>query len=275
MRQKFFRKEFHFARPKSAISVLSEIDCISRFLYNFLLRMESQILDSLIALFSLTAMEVVLGIDNIVFLSIIVGKLPKNRRAQGRSVGLIAALGLRIVLLFAVSWLANLTNELIAISNFSVSGRDLIMLSGGLFLIAKSTSEIHHKIELGEKSSQSEPKKASFANVVTQIIILDIIFSVDSIITAVGLSGDFYIMVIAVILSLVIMLIFSGTVSDFINNHPTMKILALSFLIMIGVMLFADGLHFHIPKGYIYFAMAFSLLVEFINMRARKVDPSQ
>ncbi|WP_039947828.1 TerC family protein [Leptospira fainei] len=237
--------------------------------------MESQILDSLIALFSLTAMEVVLGIDNIVFLSIIVGKLPKNRRAQGRSVGLIAALGLRIVLLFAVSWLANLTNELIAISNFSVSGRDLIMLSGGLFLIAKSTSEIHHKIELGEKSSQSEPKKASFANVVTQIIILDIIFSVDSIITAVGLSGDFYIMVIAVILSLVIMLIFSGTVSDFINNHPTMKILALSFLIMIGVMLFADGLHFHIPKGYIYFAMAFSLLVEFINMRARKVDPSQ
>lgn len=187
---------------------------------------------------------------------------------------MIAALGLRIVLLFTVSWLANLTNELIVISNFSVSGRDLIMLSGGLFLIAKSTGEIHHKIELGEKSSRSETKKASFASVVTQIIVLDIIFSVDSIITAVGLSGEFYIMVIAVILSLVIMLIFSGSVSDFINNHPTMKILALSFLIMVGVMLFADGLHFHIPKGYIYFAMAFSLLVEFINMRVRKVDPS-
>ncbi|TGK10308.1 TerC family protein [Leptospira fletcheri] len=236
--------------------------------------MEAQLLDSAVALFSLTAMEVVLGIDNIVFLSIVVGKLPKEDQRLGRSVGLLAALGFRIALLFAASWLASLTEELFSVFLFKVTGRDLIMLSGGLFLIAKSTSEIHHKIESEEKGSLSEDKKSSFGRVVSQVIVLDIIFSIDSIVTAVGLSGDFYVMASAVVLSMLIMLAFSGPVGDFINAHPSMKVLALSFLILVGVMLFADGLHFHIPKGYIYFAMAFSLLVEFINMRARKAGPS-
>lgn len=236
--------------------------------------MEAQLLDSAVALFSLTAMEVVLGIDNIVFLSIVVGKLPKEEQRLGRSVGLLAALGFRIALLFAASWLASLTEELFSVFLFKVTGRDLIMLSGGLFLIAKSTSEIHHKIESEEKGSPSADKKISFGRVVSQVIVLDIIFSIDSIVTAVGLSGDFYVMASAVVLSMLIMLAFSGPVGDFINAHPSMKVLALSFLILVGVMLFADGLHFHIPKGYIYFAMAFSLLVEFINMRARKAGPS-
>ncbi|EMJ97554.1 MULTISPECIES: TerC family protein [unclassified Leptospira] len=229
--------------------------------------------DLIVSLLTLTAMEIVLGIDNIVFLSIVVGKLPKEQQRSGRTIGLVAALGFRIVLLFTVSWLASLTNGLFQVGNFTVTGRDLIMLGGGLFLIAKSTSEIHHKMEDGGTDLDTGPSP-SFFNVILQVIILDIIFSVDSIITAIGLSGNLMVMVLAVVISLLIMLVFSGKVSDFINEHPTMKILALSFLIMIGVMLFADGLHFHIPKGYIYFSMAFSLLVEFINMRVRKANQS-
>ncbi|PJZ64486.1 TerC family protein [Leptospira wolffii] len=233
--------------------------------------MDLPLIDAAVSLLTLTAMEIVLGIDNIVFLSIVVGKLPKASQAGARSIGLLGALFFRIALLFTVSWLASLTNGLFNVGSFIVTGRDLIMLGGGLFLIAKSTSEIHHKIEDGDSPVETGGG-SSFLNIIIQVIILDIIFSVDSIITAVGLSGNLTIMVLAVIISLVIMLAFSGKVSDFINEHPTMKILALSFLIMIGVMLFADGLHFHIPKGYIYFAMAFSLLVEFINMRVRKAD---
>ncbi|MEI1278554.1 TerC family protein [Leptospira venezuelensis] len=235
--------------------------------------MDLHIIDLIVSLLTLTAMEIVLGIDNIVFLSIVVGKLPKEQQAGGRTIGLLAALGFRIGLLFTVSWLASLTNGLFQVGDFTVTGRDLIMLGGGLFLMAKSTSEIHHKMEEGETDLDTG-SSPSFLNVIVQIIILDIIFSVDSIITAVGLSGNLMVMVLAVVISLIIMLIFSGKVSDFINEHPTMKILALSFLIMIGVMLFADGLHFHIPKGYIYFSMAFSLLVEFINMRIRKANQS-
>ncbi|EIE00902.1 TerC family protein [Leptospira licerasiae] len=235
--------------------------------------MDLHLVDIIISLLTLTAMEIVLGIDNIVFLSIVVGKLPKEQQASGRTIGLVAALGFRIGLLLTVSWLASLTNGLFRVGDFTVTGRDLIMLGGGLFLIAKSTSEIHHKMEEGETELDTG-SSPSFFNVIVQIIILDIIFSVDSIITAVGLSGNLMVMVLAVVISLLIMLIFSGKVSDFINEHPTMKILALSFLIMIGVMLFADGLHFHIPKGYIYFSMAFSLLVEFINMRVRKANQS-
>ncbi|EMJ90912.1 integral membrane protein TerC family protein [Leptospira alstonii serovar Pingchang str. 80-412] len=214
-------------------------------------------------------MEIVLGIDNIVFLSIVSGKLPKNRQNQARNLGLTLALGFRIGLLFAVSWIASLTAPLITIVGFEISGRDLIMLGGGLFLIAKSTSEIHGKVE-GIEEDQPKKQKISFWGVIVQLIILDVIFSVDSIVTAVGLSGQFQVMVAAVILSMIVMLIFSGTVSDFINEHPTMKVLALSFLIMIGAMLFADGLHFHIPKGYVYFSMAFSLGVELVNMKIRK-----
>ncbi|MDV6237488.1 TerC family protein [Leptospira ellisii] len=227
--------------------------------------------DKIVAVLTLTLMEIVLGIDNIVFLSIVAGKLPKNKQAAARNTGLVLALGFRIGLLFAVSWIASLTSPLITLLEFTVTGRDLIMLGGGLFLIAKSTSEIHGKIEGGEDGhSGSSKEKISFWSVIVQLILLDIIFSVDSIVTAVGLSGNFQVMVTAVVLSMIVMLIFSGTVSDFINEHPTMKILALSFLIMIGAMLFADGLHFHIPKGYIYFSMAFSLGVELINMKIRK-----
>ncbi|AOP34683.1 hypothetical protein A0128_12965 [Leptospira tipperaryensis] len=227
--------------------------------------------DKIIAILTLTLMEIVLGIDNIVFLSIVAGKLPKNQQAKARNLGLTLALGFRIGLLFAVTWIASLTNALFTVFDFAISGRDLIMLGGGLFLIAKSTSEIHGKIEGAEEgNSGSQKEKISFWGVIVQLILLDIIFSVDSIVTAVGLSGHFEVMVIAVILSMIVMLIFSGAVSDFINEHPTMKILALSFLIMIGAMLFADGLHFHIPKGYVYFSMAFSLGVELINLRIRK-----
>ncbi|EMO51992.1 TerC family protein [Leptospira noguchii] len=235
--------------------------------------MELLSLDKVVAILTLTLMEIVLGIDNIVFLSIVSGKLPKNKQNQARSLGLTLALGFRIALLFAVSWIASLTTPFLTIANFAISGRDLIMLGGGLFLIAKSTSEIHGKVEsIEEDHSKSKKEKISFWNVIVQLILLDIIFSVDSIVTAVGLSGQFQVMVAAVILSMIVMLIFSGTVSDFINEHPSMKILALSFLIMIGAMLFADGLHFHIPKGYVYFSMAFSLGVELINMRIRKAN---
>ncbi|PJZ39403.1 hypothetical protein CH370_21605 [Leptospira kmetyi] len=233
--------------------------------------MELLTLDTVIAILTLTLMEIVLGIDNIVFLSIVSGKLPKNQQDKARNLGLTLALGFRIGLLFAVSWIASLTSPLFTVAEFSVSGRDLIMLGGGLFLIAKSTSEIHGKVEgIEDENSKSKKEKISFWGVILQLIVLDIIFSVDSIVTAVGLSGNFQVMVAAVILSMIVMLIFSGTVSDFINEHPTMKVLALSFLIMIGAMLFADGLHFHIPKGYVYFSMAFSLGVELINMKIRK-----
>ncbi|EMY77719.1 integral membrane protein TerC family protein [Leptospira weilii serovar Ranarum str. ICFT] len=231
--------------------------------------MELLTLDKVVAILTLTLMEIVLGIDNIVFLSIVSGKLPKNRQNQARNIGLTLALGFRIGLLFAVSWIASLTAPLMTITGFEISGRDLIMLGGGLFLIAKSTSEIHGKVE-GIEEDHPKKEKISFWGVIVQLIILDVIFSVDSIVTAVGLSGQFQVMVTAVILSMIVMLIFSGTVSDFINEHPTMKVLALSFLIMIGAMLFADGLHFHIPKGYVYFSMAFSLGVELINMKIRK-----
>ncbi|PJZ68972.1 hypothetical protein CH373_07860 [Leptospira perolatii] len=237
--------------------------------------MDIATVDSLVALLTLTAMEIVLGIDNIVFLSIIVGKLPKENQAKGRSIGLILALGFRILLLLTVSWMASLTAGLFTVIEFTVTGRDLIMLGGGLFLLAKSTSEIHSKIEgPSEDESGGNSSKTSFASVVVQIVVLDIVFSVDSIVTAVGLSGNLMIMILAVVISLFIMLIFSGTVSDFINRHPTMKVLALSFLIMIGALLFADGLHFHIPKGYIYFAMAFSLAVEILNIKVRKTASS-
>ncbi|MBW0435824.1 TerC family protein [Leptospira yasudae] len=235
--------------------------------------MELLTLDKVVAVLTLTLMEIVLGIDNIVFLSIVSGKLPKSQQNQARNLGLILALGFRIGLLFAVSWLASLTSPLLTVADFGISGRDLIMLGGGLFLIAKSTSEIHGKVEgIEEDDSKSKKEKISFWGVIVQLIILDIIFSVDSIVTAVGLSGQFQVMVAAVVLSMVVMLIFSGTVSDFINEHPTMKVLALAFLIMIGAMLFADGLHFHIPKGYVYFSMAFSLGVELINMKIRKAS---
>ncbi|MBK6483167.1 MAG: TerC family protein [Chitinophagales bacterium] len=225
--------------------------------------------DGLVSLFTLLLMEIILGIDNIIFISLIADRLPKSQQQRGRAIGLALALIVRILLLFSISWLTHLTEPLLTISTFAISARDVILIAGGLFLLYKTTKEIHQKIE-GEEHSQQVKGKNTFSSVITQIIIIDVVFSVDSILTAVGLVEDVTIMVIAVTAAMGFMLLFSKWVSEFINNHPTIKMLALSFLLMIGVLLVADGLHYHIEKQYLYFAMAFSFLVEFLNMRERK-----
>jgi len=228
-------------------------------------------LDTWIALLTLTFLEIVLGIDNIIFISIVAGKLPKENQKKARLIGLSLALIVRIALLFGISWLIGLTEPIVTIKEFALSWRDLILLAGGLFLIAKSTSEIHHKVEGVEEGSTNNNKKiTSFSSAITQIVLLDIIFSFDSILTAVGLTNHIILMVIAVIVSILVMMIFAGKISDFINNHPTLQILALSFLILIGFMLGIEAVHFHVPKGYIYFAVFFSLVVEVINIRMRR-----
>jgi len=226
-------------------------------------------LDTWIALLTLTFLEIVLGIDNIIFISIVAGKLPEENQKKARLIGLTLALVVRVGLLFGISWLIGLTDPIVTIKEFALSWRDLILLAGGLFLIAKSTSEIHHKVE-GDEEEQGNTKVTSFSSALVQIVLLDIIFSFDSILTAVGLTSEITLMVIAVIVSILVMMIFAGKISDFINKHPTLQILALSFLILIGFMLGIESLHFHVPKGYIYFAVFFSLLVEVINIRMRK-----
>tara|TARA_R110001592_G_scaffold148998_1_gene374362 strand:+ start:6775 stop:7488 length:714 start_codon:yes stop_codon:yes gene_type:complete len=226
--------------------------------------------DTWIALLTLTFLEIVLGIDNIIFISIVAGKLPEHQQKKARLIGLSLALIVRIILLMGISWLIGLTDPVIEISTFSLSWRDIILFVGGLFLIAKSTSEIHHKVE-GKEEEKTKPKKVSaFGNALIQIVLLDIIFSFDSILTAVGLTNEISLMVIAVIVSILVMMIFAGAISNFINKHPTLQVLALSFLILIGFMLVVEALHYEVPKGYIYFAVFFSLLVEVINMRVRK-----
>ena len=228
-------------------------------------------LDTWIALLTLTFLEIVLGIDNIIFISIVAGKLPEENQKKARLIGLSLALIVRVALLFGISWLIGLTEPIVTISEFALSWRDLILLAGGLFLIAKSTSEIHHKVEgVHEDSTNNNKKVTSFSSAITQIVLLDIIFSFDSILTAVGLTNHIILMVIAVIVSILVMMIFAGKISDFINNHPTLQILALSFLILIGFMLGIEAVHFHVPKGYIYFAVFFSLIVEVINIRMRR-----
>lgn len=227
-----------------------------------------------IALLTLTFLEIVLGIDNIIFISIVAGKLPKEQQKRARLIGLSLALVMRIMLLFAISWLVALTEPVITIKEFGLSWRDLILIAGGLFLIAKSTSEIHHKVEGDEEHESSLSKgKTVFSKAILQIVLLDIIFSFDSILTAVGLTNELLLMIIAVIISIIIMMIFAGKISNFINNHPTLQVLALSFLILIGFMLSIEAFHIHVPKGYIYFAVFFSLLVEVINIRMRKKSP--
>jgi predicted tellurium resistance membrane protein TerC len=221
-----------------------------------------------IALCTLTALEIVLGIDNVVFISILAGKLPAEQQARARSIGLSLAMITRILLLLSLSWIMRLTAPLFAILAHEVSGRDLILLVGGLFLLGKSTYEIHDKLE-GEPGHASARVSASFAATIVQILLLDIVFSLDSVITAVGMSRHLPVMVAAVVISVGFMLVFAGAVSDFVQRHPTVKMLALSFLLLIGFTLVVEGLHQHIPKGYIYFAMAFSLLVEMLNLRAR------
>lgn len=221
------------------------------------------------ALATLTVMEIVLGIDNIVFISILVSRLPANRAKIARQIGLGLALVFRIVFLFALTWLMGLTATLFSVLGEPVTWRDLILLGGGLFLLVKGTMEIHHGIE-GDDHAASSAVNAAFAVIVAQIIVIDLIFSVDSIITAIGMAQHIEIMVTAVIIAVAVMYIASGPVSEFIKLHPTTKMLALAFLLLIGVALIADGAGFHIPRGYIYFAMAFSAGVEFVNVMARR-----
>jgi predicted tellurium resistance membrane protein TerC len=227
--------------------------------------------ENLIALLTLSSLEIVLGIDNIVFISILVAKLPRERQARARRIGLLLAMGMRIALLLAISWVMGLTAPLFSITAIGqeFSGRDLILLLGGLFLVAKATWEIHDKLE-GAEHSQRAPRAASFGAILLQIVLLDIVFSLDSVITAVGMARDVEIMVAAVVIAVLVMMVFAGTISAFIERHPTMKMLALSFLLLIGVVLIADGFGQHVSKGYIYFAMAFSLFVELLNLRLRR-----
>jgi predicted tellurium resistance membrane protein TerC len=230
--------------------------------------------ENLTALATLTAMEIVLGIDNVIFIAILVARIPVAQQAKARLFGLSLALILRVILLCSISWVMGLTKPLIEVATLSLTGRDIILLLGGLFLVAKSTMEIHHKVN-GENGGPVEEKngkssKKSFGMFLFQIAILDLVFSLDSVITAVGMVQSISIMIIAVILSMGVMIGASGAISRFVDEHPTIKVLALSFLILIGVMLIVEGTGGHVGKGYIYFAMAFSLTVELLNIRVRK-----
>lgn len=222
-----------------------------------------------LAFLTLTALEIVLGIDNIIFISILVGRLPHAQRARGRTIGLALAMLTRIALLLSITWVMGLSAELFSVMGRGISGRDLILFGGGLFLLAKSTLEIHHSLE-GDGEQREATGKATFGAVITQIAIIDIVFSLDSVITAVGMADHVEVMIAAVIVAVLVMMFLAGPISDFVDRHPTLKMLALSFLILIGVALVGEGLGFHIPKGYIYFAMAFSVAVEMLNMQVRK-----
>lgn len=230
--------------------------------------------ESLIALLTLTVLEIVLGIDNIIFISILSGKLPKEQQNKARLTGLALAMISRILLLFSIVWIMKLTLPLFTVLSQEISGRDIILIAGGLFLIGKSTFEIHDKLE-GVEGHVSGKAVKSFANVITQILLLDIIFSLDSVITAVGMANNIIIMVLAVVIAVGVMMISARGISEFVEKHPTVKMLALSFLLLIGVSLIAEGLEQHIPKGYIYFAMAFSVFVEMLNlkMKSKKRNP--
>lgn len=251
-----------------------------------------------VALGTLTLLEIVLGIDNIIFISILTGKLPENQQARGRTVGLGLAMGMRILLLLSLSWVMGLTDVLFELpflefmdgfgeaarghgvghgeaaggdtSPAAFTGRDLILLLGGLFLVGKSTHEIHHKLEGDGHRSEENVKAVSFTSVLVQIAILDLVFSLDSVITAVGMADEIMVMILAVVIAVGVMMLSAGPISNFVHHHPTVKMLALAFLILIGVTLIAEGLNQHIPKGYIYSAMAFSLLVEFLNIRSKR-----
>ncbi len=222
-----------------------------------------------VALATLTFLEIVLGIDNIIFISIITNKLPEHQQPKARTIGLVAALLFRIALLICITWIIGFTKPLFTIFSFDISGRDLIIGLGGIFLLAKSTSEIHHKIE-GENNITAPNKKRGMLNIILQIVMLDIIFSFDSILTAIGMTDHLIIMIIAIIIAIGIMMIAAGAISRFINKNPTLQMLALSFLILIGFMLILESIDFHVPKGYIYFAVFFSLFVEVLNIRFRK-----
>jgi predicted tellurium resistance membrane protein TerC len=225
-----------------------------------------------IALLTLTALEIVLGIDNIIFITILAGKLSPAQQPRARQVGLLGAMLTRIALLFSLVWLTTLTRPLFELFQHEFSGRDLILMAGGLFLLAKSTIEIHDKLE-GQEGRSSARVSANFTGVVIQIMLLDIVFSLDSVLTAVGMARQLPVMVTAIVVAVGIMLFASGPIGDFVHQRPTLKILALSFLLLIGLSLVAEGLDFHIPKGYIYFAMGFSVFVEMLNLRLRERAP--
>ncbi len=222
-----------------------------------------------IALATLTGLEIVLGIDNIIFISILVSKLAEHKQPGARTLGLALAMIMRIILLFSLTWIMGLTRPLFAILGNEISGRDIILIAGGLFLLGKSTLEIHDKLE-GKEGRASERVPSSYEGVLIQIMLLDIVFSLDSVITAIGMASQLFIMILAVVIAVIFMMLASGSISRFVERHPTIKVLALSFLLLIGIALIADGLNLHIPKGYIYFAMAFSVFVEMINLRIRR-----
>ena len=226
--------------------------------------------DIYVSLLTLTAMEIVLGIDNIVFISILTAKLPPAQQPMARNLGLTLALFFRLALLLAISWVMGLTEPLFAVFGNGFSGRDLILLGGGLFLVAKATHEIYDKLEVAHEEKSAAAGKGAFGLILLQILALDIVFSLDSVITAVGMAQHVFVMVIAMVIAVGVMLVFARRIGDFVNRHPSMKILALSFLLLIGVMLVAEGMGQHVGKGYIYFAMAFSLGIELLNMRLRK-----
>jgi predicted tellurium resistance membrane protein TerC len=224
--------------------------------------------ESLIALLTLTVLEIVLGIDNIIFISILSGKLPKHQQDNARLTGLALAMITRILLLFSIVWIMKLTLPLFTVLGQEISGRDIILIAGGLFLLAKSTFEIHDKLE-GDEGHRSAKVAKSFGSVITQILLLDIVFSLDSVITAVGMANNIIIMIVAVVIAVGIMMVSSKSISNFVEKHPTVKMLALAFLLLIGVSLIAEGLDQHISKGYIYFAMAFSVFVEMLNLKMK------
>jgi predicted tellurium resistance membrane protein TerC len=226
--------------------------------------------DGLIALLTLTFLEVVLGVDNVIFISILTGKLPAHQQQKARTTGLAGAMGMRILLLLSLTWIMRLTEPFFTLFGHGFSGRDLILISGGLFLIWKATMEIHDRLE-GEEGHGSTKVAPSFGAIIGQIMVLDIIFSLDSVITAVGMASDLSVMITAVVIAVGIMMFSAKPIGDFVMRHPTVKVLALSFLLMIGLALISDGVGFHIPKGYIYFAMGFSIFVETINLRVRTV----
>lgn len=228
--------------------------------------------DTWVALLTLTFLEIVLGIDNIIFISLVAGRVPEESQKKARLGGLTIALVMRILLLLSIAWIIGLTKPVLSVADFELSWRDIILIAGGIFLLVKSTLEIHHKVEGQDQDPETgkKSKSMSFSSAIIQIVLLDLVFSFDSILTAVGLTDEIILMVIAVVIAIIVMMIFAKPVGEFVNKHPTIQILALSFLILIGVMLIVEGAHYHVPKGYIYFAVFFSLAIEMLNMRYRK-----
>ena len=276
------RMQGQFLSPTIAVQsgdIVEEIDPATITTMKFIKKIPFSLIAILLGLVTLTLMEIVLGVDNIIFLAILVDKLPQSQQRSARNIGLAAALGTRLILLFFLSWLLGLTRPIFTVPELpfltdpearDISLRDLILLVGGLFLVANSVRELHHKLEAGNHPETKVQKASRFASIIVQIAVMDIIFSLDSVITAVGMVEEVWVMVVAMVIAMIVMLLFARSISVFVNRNPTIKVLALSFLILIGVLLVAESLGQHIDKGYIYFAMAFAIVIEIINMKLRK-----